>query len=302
MDSDTLEADRVRRSWRAVVRILTQSLAILLTAFAVAQPARADTPSIQLFLNHFFRVLDYTTFNALTSDPFINHEFSHFSVDHVTSGSGAWTGAYLEGQSTYIELSSQSALPPAPGLTSSGGQVNFGVEEVGEADSLLTTLDAAYPALGFSMEHDTTADGTPWMKGVNPASNGDGVSFGILEYELAYMQKSGGNDIRRQTYNAKSYDSSRYLKNVSKLFLELTEEDQKILGAIMKSAQYKETPLENGIEYTGPEIVLHVTSASTSKILAVELSLNRIKQSGPMIYKFGNAALKFEGQSATLTF
>jgi hypothetical protein len=57
--------------------------------FALTLPAQADTPPIQLFLNHFFRVLDDATFNALTTDPFITGEFSHFSINHGTSGGGS---------------------------------------------------------------------------------------------------------------------------------------------------------------------------------------------------------------------
>src|SRR5260221_11148876 len=92
----------------------------------------------------------------------------------TANGGQTWTGHYLRGQNTYIELFGPGGFPGArPGMTG----IRFGVEESGG----VTALSAAFSARGIAFDTPTRVrlvDGgeIPWFFVGAPAASASGMS------------------------------------------------------------------------------------------------------------------------------
>ncbi|MFI0975426.1 DUF5829 family protein [Streptomyces sp. NPDC021093] len=110
---------------------------------ALAAPAGKDQlPSGQrqlLLYNHAYGVLDRATADAVEHSAYLR-EFANFQV-RTTTGSGGqtWTGRYLLGRETYLELFGVGDLPGQDGTLGAAG-MGISVERSGELAKVIQRL------------------------------------------------------------------------------------------------------------------------------------------------------------------
>ena len=80
-----------------------------------------DEPTPKVYLNHFFLLVDSSTYKYIAESDFIKNEFAHFEErTTVVENNESYSGAYIYGKNTYFEFfdksESEDFMPP--GLTS----------------------------------------------------------------------------------------------------------------------------------------------------------------------------------------
>jgi len=69
----------------------------------------------KVYVNHFFLIIDSATYKDIVESEFIKNEFATLEErTTVSNNNESWTGAYIYGESTYIEIfnSSKNPMPP----------------------------------------------------------------------------------------------------------------------------------------------------------------------------------------------
>ena len=118
---------RKLRTFMALVAVLAAALLWAPGGGAWAAPADDDRPATGrqlLFFNHAYGVLDRETADAIEHSAYLR-EFADFQVRTTTGSDGqTWTGRYLMGRETYLELFGVGDLP---GKDSALGSAGMGV-------------------------------------------------------------------------------------------------------------------------------------------------------------------------------
>jgi hypothetical protein len=76
--------------------------------FALALAAQA-VPVPMVEHNHFFVTVDRPTFEAIRQSKWLREEFANVSVSTHASGDDQWTGIYVSGVGTYVEIFCEGA-------------------------------------------------------------------------------------------------------------------------------------------------------------------------------------------------
>ncbi|MEU2482953.1 DUF5829 family protein, partial [Streptomyces sp. NPDC013130] len=85
------------------------------TGIASAQEEAPPTGRQLLFYNHAYGVLDRETADAIEHSAYLRH-FANFQVSTTTGAGGeTWTGRYLKGRETYLELFGVGDVPGQDG-------------------------------------------------------------------------------------------------------------------------------------------------------------------------------------------
>jgi hypothetical protein len=71
--------------------------------FALALAAQA-VPVPMVAHNHFYVTVDRPTFEAIRQSKWLREEFANVSVSTHAGGDNQWTGIYVSGVGTYVEI------------------------------------------------------------------------------------------------------------------------------------------------------------------------------------------------------
>lgn len=88
-----------------------------------------EVPTPKVYLNHFYLLLNSSTYKDVVESDFIKNEFSHFEERTTIVNAGeSYSGAYIYGENTYFEFfdESQSQESMTMGVASA---IAFGVEK-----------------------------------------------------------------------------------------------------------------------------------------------------------------------------
>ncbi len=98
--------------------------------------SRSKTMGIEF--NHLYITLDAETLESIGQSEFISQEFCTISRDTVKTDTESWTGIYLRGKHSYLEL-----FPPggAEGLREGFSGIGFNSQQAGEMDIVRKSLD-----------------------------------------------------------------------------------------------------------------------------------------------------------------
>ncbi len=118
------------------------AVALLGAVEATGATAQAASSGRQLlFYNHSYGVFDRETADAIEHSPYLP-EFAAFEVRTVTDGGGVrWTGRYLRGRETYVELFRVGDVPGQDGTLGSAG-LGLGTERDGDIEKVNDRLPA----------------------------------------------------------------------------------------------------------------------------------------------------------------
>ncbi|MEV7451137.1 DUF5829 family protein [Streptomyces nigra] len=187
-----------------------------------------------LFYNHAYGVLDRETADAIEHSAYLR-EFANFQVRTTTGAGGqVWTGRYLMGRETYLELFGVGDLPGPDGVLGAGG-LGLSAERSGD----LARAAGRLPGLGVPepIEFQQTRDfgdgvPVPWFDAVLTTAAYDGFGAWGMEYRPEYFADPRGNtepaahpgDVGRERYLPDTY-RDRLMRDVTSIRLAVTRRD-----------------------------------------------------------------------------
>jgi hypothetical protein len=267
----------------------------------------------QVFLNHFYVVLDFPTYAAIEGNAFLRQ---HFAVNEKRTTSNAemtYTGLYFYGRNTYFEFFDVGNSPKDQVGDSA---IAFGVDQPG-------AIRLLQEKLGPSLEPDLKAvtrlyNGTqiPWflMARARSLPYESGLSCWVMEYQPEFLGKWNPKVINRgisrkeilQRYCEvlKPVDEPR-LEDVVGLTVAADATDEKNLIDLCLQLGYQidRKQNKNVVALHGPDFVLLLTPATESVRGIREIKMRtRSLPEREKECQLGQSTLKFAGSSAIWSF
>lgn len=148
-----------------------------------AQPSQIP----QVSFNHLYVVLRNEDLRAIQQSDFVKKELAAFEIRTSTGSSETWTGTYLYGTDSYIELFDTLSYADAP-LGSIG--IGFSVDRFKDLEGLQSLLTEKYPVASFVQEKETGTGKIPWFHGfyINDSVfyQHSALGFWVMAYDTAY--------------------------------------------------------------------------------------------------------------------
>ncbi|AMP04501.1 DUF5829 family protein [Collimonas pratensis] len=250
----------------------------------------------QVHLNHVIIHVDEPTRSAIAQSAFLKNAFAAFEASTIAiEDGGGWSGLYIDGEQTYIEIfgPSQSAVAGA------AAGICLGVDHAGgleKACAILSQSGRVYsPDL---VRRQLDGQEIPWFRYVDLIDSGVSFTSSIMEYDQDFLWRSrpglnpGPDGISRKQYNAARFRPERYLKNISAVTLALAPADFALFGSQLAALGYAETSTGETRTFCGQEVTFHLLQSTASLKGVVALRLNLLKKKeGETIYRFGSGSV-----------
>ncbi|QIB48519.1 DUF5829 family protein [Streptomyces aureoverticillatus] len=273
-----------------MVLALALTAALLGTVEGGARTARAESggphPGRQLlFFNHAYGVLDRETADAVEHSAYLR-KFANFQVRTTTGSDGrTWTGRYLLGRETYIELFGVGDVPDSP-----LGDTGMGVstERTGDLATARERLrdEGVTDPVDFSQTRDF-GDGVPvpWYDGFLTLDAYDSFGAWSMEYRQEYFADPRSNtepaaypgDVGRERYLPDTYRERR-MRDVTSLHLATSARDVGNTVPLLRAGGFHVRSLADGgavAKRGGTTIRLDAVASDEAGLRQVTFSLNR---------------------------
>jgi hypothetical protein len=273
---------------RGAARAILSVVVALPLLGAVAADGDVETqPSAEQLLhyNHAYVVLDHVTADAIEESGYLR-EFANFELRTTTGADGrTWTGRYLLGRETYLELFKAGDLPGQDGRLGSGG---MGVST--ECADDLTTVTERLRDLGVPdpVEFGQTRDfgdgePVPWFDSVFTTDRYDTFGAWAMEYRPEYFddprsETEPGNhpdDVGRERYLSDGYRGHR-MRDVTSIHIAVTARDLANSVPLLRAGNFAVQHGPDGViaRGGGTTIRLDVVPHAQVGLRQVEMSLN----------------------------
>ena len=263
----------------------------------------------QVHLNHVIVHVDGPTRSAIAQSAFLKDEFAAFEAGTVAiEDGGGWSGLYIDGEQTYVEI-----FGPSPSDTAGGAaSICLGVDQAGGLESAAAALqEFGHMSNPDLVKRQLGGQEIPWFRYLDLVDSGTSFTSSIMEYDKDFLRRSrpglnpGQAGISRKHYNAARFRPERYLKDICEVSLALAPTDIALFASQLKALGYVERSEGEARIFCGPEIKFRLTNsvASVKGVIALKLSLLK-KKEGETIYRFGaGSVLHFDAEcSATWSF
>jgi hypothetical protein len=236
-------------------------VAAALLGLAVAPALAAPGGRPEVVLNHLSVVLDTATARDVAANAFLKESFASLSQKANVSNDGKrWTGTYLYGERTYLEMYEAG---PAQGEPGSSG-VALGVEHVGDAARLVLPLaDAGAEAtVVLRTVQGPSGAQVPWFYQLrafyrsDPPSN---TSRWVMEYQKDFLRtvEPGKDGVTRAKLAARFQQKNRLVKDIVGATVALSEREMErfvkellVYGWTVRSEGAKRTATGGGTTLT----------------------------------------------------
>jgi len=268
---------------RRMIMVLPVALAVTLTS---AVEGGAETDRQLLYYNHSYGVLDRETADAIEHSAYLR-DFANFQV-RTTTGTGGvkWTGRYIYGRETYVELFGVGDLPDSP-LGSAG--LGLGTDHDGDIDTVTERLPSQGVAdpIEFLQTRDF-GDGVPvpWFDAILTTEQYDAFGAWAMEYRPEYLAdpRSGvtepaayPGDVSRERYLPDTY-RDHLMRDVTCVRIALTEGDLADTVPLLRAGGFTVRTVPGGGVVAlrgGTTIRLDVAPLERIGLKQVEFSLNQ---------------------------
>lgn len=292
---------------------LTVALTVTLSG-AVAGTVPAEGSGRQLlFYNHSYGVLDRETADAIEYSGYLR-EFANFNVRTTTGAGGAtWTGRYLMGRETYLELFGVGDLPGQDSLLGATG-LGVSADRDGDTATVAQRLkEQGVDPIEFLQTRDF-GDGVPvpWFDAILTAEQYNVFGAWSMEYRPEYFADPRGGtepashpgDVSRERYLPDAY-RDHLMRDITAVHLAITEDDIAHTLPLLRAGGFVVRPLAGGGSVAlrgGTTIRLDVVPRDRAGLRQVDFALNR-----PVAYRhverIGHSALVVgPGSRAVWTF
>ncbi len=244
-----------------------------------------------MYFNHTTIFVTSETYDAFKSSPLLNDEFSA-SAEHTVQAEGgarSYTGIYISGAQTYLELF-KTGLSSIAKVIVPPGRIQVGMS-IDHRTQLPLIRDRVS---GVEIRLSRNAQNEPRFDLLRP--DVDMTKVGVHTWILATYPDG-------KTRNRPSYATDRLLHNVAAYTVTVGAGDREELLKWFRAYGY--TIREDGEKRIamGPDFTFTMLPepADGVRTAVIEMSLNREK-TGEQTYKIGDSELKFNKDRATLTF
>lgn len=273
----------IRRALRTIMAVV---VAVPLLGAGAAAQDRPQSHRQLLHYNHAYGVLDHETANAIEQSSYLR-EFANFEIRTTTGADGfTWTGRYLLGRETYLELFEIGDLPGQDANPGSGG---MGIST--EYSDDLTTVADRLRQLGVPdpVEYDQTRDfgdgiPVPWFDSVFTTERYDRFSAWAMEYRPEYFADPRSKtepadhprDVGRERYLSDAYREHK-MRDVTAIRIAVTERDLASTVPLLRAGKLTviDTPGGAIVLSDNTTIRFDVVPTGHTGLRQVELSLNR---------------------------
>jgi hypothetical protein len=271
-------------------------------------------PAPKVYLNHFFRTVDSSTYKDIVGSDFIKNEFAHFEERTTVVNAGqSYSGAYIYGENTYFEFfdESQSQDASTMGLTSA---IAFGVDKKDEIKIIQKKLKSYKNAPMAMRSREFEGIQIPWftMAVVFHGKNMPDVMTWVMEYHEDFLKKwhpdlgpSTPGITRKhilQRYAAKTASpglaKDKILKDVIQVNIQLKPEDLEIIKEELAVYGYAISHEGNKTSCSGPgvKIVIDPLESRKGKITGIKMSCHPHRYQGKS-FQFGKSRLVFHADN-----
>jgi hypothetical protein len=240
-----------------------------------------------LFYNHSYGVLDRETADAIEHSDYLR-DFANFQVRTTTGAGGkTWTGRYLMGRETYVELFGVGDLPGQDGTLGSAG-LGISAERAGDLATVTERLkdEGVTDPVTFLQTRDF-GDGVPvpWFDTVLTTSEYDAFGAWAMEYRPEYFADPRGKtepasfpgDVGRERYLSDDY-RTHLMRDVTGVRLAVTEGDLADTVPLLRAGGFAvKTTTSGGVvaEGGGTTIRFDVVPREQAGFQRVDMTLNR---------------------------
>ncbi|GHA22767.1 hypothetical protein GCM10010329_52680 [Streptomyces spiroverticillatus] len=301
---------------RHVLRMFGALAAVPAAALPATAWAAPGPPDRQLLhFNHAYGVFDRETADAIEHSAYLR-EFANFQV-RTTTGSGGqvWTGRYLMGRQTYVELLGIGDVPGPDGTLGAAG-LGVSVEQAGELAKVRERLPGAGvpQPIDFLQTRDF-GDGVkvPWFDGILTTTEYDGFGAWAMEYRPEYFADPRSNteppshpgDVGRERYLSDDY-RKHLMRDVTALHLGVTPGDLADTVPLLKAGGFRLRGTADGGQVVasggGTTIRFEAVPRERAGLRRLDLALNR-PPGAPQEQRIGRSTLKVgPGPRAVWTF
>lgn len=246
---------------------MTAVLATALAATLLGVPdggtrtARAEekppTDRQLLFYNHSYGVLDRETADAIEHSDYLP-KFADFEVRTTTGSQGTWTGRYLKGRETYLELFGVGDLP---GTESGNAGLAVSTERDGDFATVLERLREAGVEKPFEgLQTRDFGDGVPvpWFDFVFTTVQYDAFDAWAMEYRPEYFADPRGKtepaahpgDVGRERYLPDTY-RERLMRDVTSVRFAVTARDLDNTVPLLRAGGFRVREVTGGVVAVG---------------------------------------------------
>jgi uncharacterized protein DUF5829 len=195
--------------------MVVRSLLSILFSFFASASVRAGDHAPNVFLSHFFVVLDQASFDALRSSAQLS-ALAAAEDKHVEAGSRNWTGFYVRGRQTYMEFFGAKAPPEDARVGDCG--LGLTVEERGGVVAIAALLRTAFgERVKVRTVPRATKSGTiPWFTAVEVESSGpEALETWIMEIDPGYLAAQHPDSLIEHPLGREQYLSWNFLPDHS---------------------------------------------------------------------------------------
>ena len=278
---------------------------------------KAAVSSVAVPLNHIFVIPDMETFDAISSNQFLQNEFSVFEKRTTVRNDMSYTGIYFYGKNTYFEF-----LPPgsAAGMPQGATGIAWGFEQSGAASRMSKRLkEKKYMTFDGPVTRKLDEEEIPWFQflGIQPAHEKSTLSLFAMEYKPEFLQKwhadlppekpsiSRGAILQRYAAKLANDNSTTtpLFQDIAEVHLELDPRQMKHVQNLLNAFNYDIGQESGQVVARGPDVVFRLKEGDRpGGIVAFQINLSRDANDCPAI-RFGpSSELRFSGRTATWTF
>ena len=293
---------------------ITATIGIVLLGMLTSNHAKSKLPPV--FLNHFYVVIDSTTYKDIEQSPFLHREFAVTEQRTTVRTDRSYTGLYFYGTNTYFEffdVSSDSSRQ----VGFSG--IAFGVDQSGELQAVSKELSSSFPLDQETITRLYNGKQVPWFYTGEQKNFPIDSNFGVwfMEYHPRFLsewnpQPGGSNQgVSRkqilQRYGAvlKDIPTKPYFEDVVALTVAVNNESRKKLAELCKLLGYSERIVDDAIVLKGPDIELRLLPQTETSRGIQEITMRVRRQPKEQAeFRFGTkSVLRFRGNGlATWSF
>ena len=268
----------------------------------------------QVFLNHFYVVVDSPTFRAVEESAFLRNHFAPNEKRTTTNADLTYTGLYFYGVHTYFELFD---IADSPGRALGDSGIAFGVDQPGAIKVLHEKQAAIFEPSLKSVTRLFQGRPIPWffMATSSNLPYESELSSWIMEYHPEFLdnwnpQPSGTNrgvtreDILRRYSGVLKPVDEPYFEDIFELTVAADEPAGNHLIDLCVRLGYQIDRKEaDGVALHGPDFILRVIPASESVRGIGEIKMRtRSWLKREEEHQFGRSSLRLFGSSAIWSF
>lgn len=306
------------------------ALIVGIAFFVVRKKMNDQKTSKNVFLNHIYTILDETTYDEIKKSDFLNNKFCQCQeqtcagIDENDSGTNlSWTGLYLIGEHTFIELFGQQDQSKLQALQIGNIGLKFSVDREEDLEKILETFKQKFTTNVFDGLYKRTVDNeaVPFFYYVCEANMFPQIDLTIMAYHHDCLKKTG---ITQEEYNKKHeelfnrapasarstsleslfyFDKNKLFKDIEEITLLVSNEIKNKLVEQLLLLGYTCQETEGCVICRGPSITFTLKSSENQacKLLILHMSLN-YAVSGVQTYKLGISTITIEHKTATWVF